>query len=55
MSQHYTEVAGTLPVLFSRAADGHGGWDTLTDPQLRTVEPLRTWLMSRSTNTAATE
>ncbi|GGV50297.1 hypothetical protein GCM10010245_79130 [Streptomyces spectabilis] len=47
-SQHYTEVAGNLAVLFSRAADAHGGWSALTDPALRKMEKLQAWLMSQA-------
>ncbi|MCF1592402.1 hypothetical protein [Streptomyces muensis] len=48
MSQHYTEVAENVAVLFSRAADNQGGWRALADQELQAVEPLRTWLMSKS-------
>ncbi|MFE5842000.1 hypothetical protein ACFQ7N_10175 [Streptomyces niveus] len=48
VSEHYTEVASNLADLFSRAADGQGGWSAMAEPELRTVDPLRTWLMSQA-------
>ncbi|MGW3308204.1 hypothetical protein ACWDG9_16640 [Streptomyces sp. NPDC001073] len=48
VSQGYTEVAENLAVLFSRAADGAGGWSALADPELQAVSPLRDWLMSHT-------
>ncbi|MER5302167.1 hypothetical protein ABT039_22290 [Streptomyces lasiicapitis] len=47
-AHHYTEVAGNLAVLFSRTADAHGGWGALTDPELRSMDRLRDWLMSQA-------
>ncbi|MFE5842001.1 hypothetical protein ACFQ7N_10180 [Streptomyces niveus] len=44
----YVEVASNLAGLFSRAADGQGGWSAMADRELRTVDPLRGWLMSRA-------
>ncbi|GGN46733.1 hypothetical protein [Streptomyces fuscichromogenes] len=48
VSQAYTEVAENLARLFSRAADGTGGWSALADPELQAVDSLRDWLMSHS-------